>query len=125
MVILGFFLGWALRLLTRKLAVSRRRRRWLGELDSLRGQFDPVSHPHEYLAAVNRLFRAVSLRAFPGSTCARLQGDRWVEFLASRIPDDPAGGVLAVLAQGPYEPAPEFDAAALEAQARAWVSQYG
>jgi hypothetical protein len=124
-LILVLFLGWALRVLARKLAVSRRRRRWLGELDSMRQQFDPVSQPHEYLAAVNRLFRAVSLRAFPGSPCARLQGAEWADFLASRMPDDPASGVLAALAQGPYEPAPEFDAAGLEAQARAWVNRYG
>jgi hypothetical protein len=116
---------WALRVLARKLTVSRRRRRWLGELDALGHQFDPASQPHEYVAAVNRLFRAVSLRAFTGSACARLQGGEWVEFLASRMPDNSAGGVLAVLAQGPYDPAPEFDAAELEAQARAWVNLYG
>ena len=124
-LVLSLLLFWAVRVLARKLALSRRRRRWLEELDSLGRRFDPSSQPREYLAAVNCLFRAVSLRAFPESACARLQGVEWVEFLAARMPDSPAGEALAVLAHGPYESAPIFDADELEAQARAWVNHHG
>lgn len=124
-LIVSLLLYRALRVLARKLADSRRRRRWLDELDSLGRKFDPASQPRAYLAAINRLFRAVALSAFPGTACARLQGSDWVAFLASRMPGDPPGEALSALAHGPYEPAPVFEAAELEAWARTWVKHHG
>lgn len=116
---------FAARALARRYAISRRRRRWLSALDELQGMFDPRQHPREYLAGLNRLFRAVALRAFPGAGCARLEGGEWVDFLRERTPLPETRDSLAALASGPYEPAPEFDAAALAGQARAWVMRYG
>lgn len=118
-------LFFAARWLARRLAVRRRRRRWLVALDQLTREWDPASQPHEFVAAMNRLFRAVALRAFPGSSCARLEGDDWVAFIRTNLQGHPEAPCLAVLARGPYEPAPRFDAAALQAQARAWVLTHG
>jgi len=114
-----------IRLARKKLIIRRRRRAWLGELDTIAANFDPDSRPHDYLAAVNRLFRAVALRAFPGTACAKLEGEDWVAFVTGLMPEDEAVGELAVLARGPYAPAPDFDAAALERLASAWVKHYG
>lgn len=121
--LLGLLLG--LRAVLQKLAVRRRRRTWLAALDSIAEQSDPHASPHEYLAAVNRLFRAVALRAFPGTNCAKLEGEAWVAFISSLMPENEATSELAVLARGPYAPAPEFDPASLQRLAAAWVDQYG
>ena len=104
---------------------SRRRRAWLQALGDLERQWDPGTHPHEYLAALNRLFRAVALKAFPDSPCGRLQGEEWVAFLRSSLRGGGTETSLAALARGPYEPLPEFDAPALREQARTWVKLYG
>jgi hypothetical protein len=118
-------LALALRALVRRLAVARRRRRWLRALDELEQRWRPAEQPHDYLAGLNRLFRAVALKAFPDTACARLQGQEWVAFIRSLLPEGPGADSLAALACGPYEPAPAFDAPALRDQARAWVSRYG
>lgn len=108
-----------------KLAVRRRRQAWLQELQSLATEYDPAVKPHDYLAALNRLFRAVALRAFPDTACAKLQGEAWVAFLGGLLPEGEAVDNLAALATGPYEPAPRFDAEALRALAAEWVRLYG
>jgi hypothetical protein len=109
----------------RRLAVARRRRAWVRALDRLEEQYDPDRDPHGYLAALNRLFRAVALRAFPATGCARLEGAGWVAFIAGLLPEDADPGPLAVLAHGPYEPRPEYDAAALRNLALVWVRRHG
>ena len=114
-----------LRAAGRKLAERRRRQAWIRALDGLPAQHDPSTDPHGYLAALNRLFRAVALRAFPGTGCARLEGDDWVSFLSGLMPDGEGVDDLAVLARGPSEQLPEFDTAALERLARSWVTRYG
>jgi len=111
--------GW------RRLLARRRRRAWLQALEAVQRQWDPDSQPHEYLAGMNRLFRAVALKAFPDSGCGRLQGDEWVAFIRGLLPDGASPTCLAALARGPYEPAPEFDAPALREHARTWVNLYG
>lgn len=108
-----------------KLAVRRRRQAWMNELASLAAEHDPIVDPHDYLAALNRLFRAVALRAFPGTTCAGLEGDDWVAFISGLMPEGEDVDGLAILARGPYEPVPEFDAAALDRLAGTWVKHYG
>jgi len=120
---LGFYVAG--RTLLRRWAASRRRRAWLRALHALEQQWDPGTHPHDYLAALNRLFRAVALKAFPEARCGRLQGEEWVAFLRSLLPDGEAEPSLAALARGPYEPLPDFDAPALREQARLWVKLYG
>ena len=111
--------GW------RRMAAHRRRQAWLHALAAVDRQWDPRSQPHEYLADMNRLFRAVALKAFPDSACGRLQGDDWVAFIRALLPEGNAVPCLAALAHGPYEPVPEFDAPALRQQARLWVKLYG
>ena len=109
----------------RRLAVRRRRQAWIRALEGLPGQYDPSENPHGYLAAVNRLFRAVALRAFPDTGCARLEGEAWVSFLSGLMPEGVPEEELAVLARGPYEALPDFDAKTLERLARTWVARYG
>jgi hypothetical protein len=65
------------------------------------------------------------LRAFPGEHCALMQGPEWVSFLGSNLPGGPAPDALAALAEGPYQPAPEFDPDALVSLARRWVRHHG
>lgn len=123
-LVLGLLL-LALRAVAARLALRRRRRQWLRELEALQERHDARRDPHEYLAGVNRLFRAVAVQAFPGTACARLQGREWVDFIVSLLPERDSPGSLQALAQGPYEPLPEFDAQALDEQARTWVRLYG
>jgi len=118
----AFFL---LRALARKWAARRRRRAWMEALEAVERQWDPDRQPHDYLAGLNRLFRAVALKAFPDTRCGRLQGEEWVAFIHAMLPEGKAAPCLAALAQGPYEPTPEFDAPALREQARIWVNLYG
>jgi len=114
----------ALRKAAAHVAVRRRRKAWLLALDALGREHDPSLNPHDYLAGLNRLFRAVAIRAFPGTACTRLQGEEWVAFIVSLMPETGDDG-LAALAFGPYEPAPRFDPAALNERARTWVKLYG
>jgi hypothetical protein len=116
------FLG---RTAVRRLAALRRRRQWLETLRTLEDEHEPESQPREFLAGLNLLFRAVAVRAFPDSDCARLQGEEWVSFIRSKLPEGPEAASLAALARGPYEPMPAFDASALRRQAKAWVQQHG
>lgn len=124
-IVLLLILYRLLRTGMQKLALRRRRRAWLQELQSLSSEYDPSDRPHDYLAALNRLFRAVALRAFPDTACAKLQGEAWVAFLSGLLPEGEAVENLAALASGPYEPTPRFDAEALRALAAEWVKLYG
>lgn len=113
------------RRVVRRISEARRRRRWLAALDDLDRAYASSGNPQEYLAGLNRLFRAVAVRAFPGAACARLQGEEWVAFIASMLPETENRGHLAVLADGPYQPLPVVDFPTLTEQARAWVKRYG
>jgi len=124
-IVLLLALFYLLRAGMQKLAIRRRRQAWLQELQSLAHEHDPASNPQGYLASLNRLFRAVALRAFPDTACARLQGDAWVAFLTGLLPEGEDVENLAALASGPYQPAPRFDPVALNTLATAWVRRYG
>jgi len=124
LVVLLLF-AWALRLGFRRWLALRRRRKLLAALTEIGENFDPIRQPHEYLSSLNRLFRVVALRAFPGTACARLQGAEWVGFIESLLPQNAQADGLSVLASGPYEPKPEFDARELQSLARVWVCKYG
>jgi hypothetical protein len=113
------------RIAARRLAALRRRRQWLEALRRLERDHQPDSQPREFLAGLNLLFRAVAVRAFPDSDCARLQGEEWVGFIRSRLPEGSEAASLAALATGPYEPMPAFDAPALRRHAHVWVRQHG
>jgi hypothetical protein len=105
-------------------SARKRRADWLGALDTINREYDPSDQPHEFLAGLNRLFRAVALKAFPDTECARLQGEDWVSFIVKQMPDQNEES-LQVLASGPYESLPRFDAALLNQSVRAWVNLYG
>lgn len=127
--VLSFLLLLLFAFLFRKLldglSVRRRRAAWIRALDELNQEHNPEQQPHEYLASLNRLFRAVAVKAFPGTACARLQGEQWVDFIASLMPDNADSADLSALVSGPYEPAPHFDASALNDSAKTWVKLYG
>lgn len=114
-----------LRFAARRLQERRRRLRLSRFIDALVRDVDPSSRPQEFLASLNRVFKLVALRAFPGKPCALMQGTEWVAFLGSKLPGKPAPEALAALAEGPYQPAPEFDPDALVSLARRWVKQHG
>lgn len=106
------------------MSARKRRTAWLEALDDINREYDPSVQPHEFLAGLNRLFRAVALKAFPDTVCARLQGEDWVSFIVRQMPDHNEESLLA-LASGPYESLPSFDAALLNQSARTWVNLYG
>lgn len=106
-------------------SVIRRRRRLLTALDAIARDIDPQEQPHEFLSRMNRLFRVVALRAFPGTACARLQGSEWVRFIQASMPEGAPLEALRALASGPYQFRPDFDAAGLQQLARRWVRKYG
>jgi hypothetical protein len=124
-VVLLILLFFAARFVKLKLVARSRHREWLLALDAIGHEFDPEQDAHEYLASLNRLFRSVALKAFPGTACARLQGEEWVNFISSLLPDKAEVSSLSALARGPYEPGPEFSARALDEHARTWVRLYG
>jgi hypothetical protein len=120
-----FLIAVATRILKRKLAARKRRHEWLCALDAIGQELDPQRDAQQYLASLNRLFRAVALKAFPGTGCARLQGEEWVKFIGSLLPENTDDSSLLALARGPYEPVPHFDARALAEHARTWVRLHG
>jgi len=124
-LVLLFLVVVATRYLRLKLAARKRRREWLRALDAIGRELDPQRDAHQYLASLNRLFRAVALKAFPGTACAGLQGEEWVIFINSLLPEITDDSSLSVLARGPYEPVPNFDVQSLHEHARTWVRLYG
>jgi hypothetical protein len=113
------------RLAAKRWAVRKRRARLLAALNAIQAQYDPAAPASDYLAQLNRLFRVVAIRAFPGTTSSRLQGAAWVDFMRSLLPDGANTDSLAALETGPYQPEAEFDAAGLYAMAKEWVKRYG
>jgi len=103
----------------------RRRQRLVSALENISQQWDPAADPHRFLAEMNKLFRVVALRAFPGTSAVRLQGADWVSYIESMLPDSASTTQLQALATGPYEPSPEFDQQGLVQLARLWVRRYG
>jgi hypothetical protein len=103
----------------------QRRRHLNGFIDRVELEVDPRLAPQEFLSSVNRVFKIVALRAFPENHCAFLKGSEWVDFVRSRLSGEGPARDLAALADGPYQPAPVFDAQALTALARKWIARYG
>lgn len=114
-------LGWLGRLALETWRERRRRRVLLERLATLRARHDPAREPQRWLAAVNRLLKVTALRARPEDRPGPLAGEAWTGFLV----ENGAPGPLAVLASGPYEPDPDFDADALEQAAREWIRRHG
>jgi hypothetical protein len=97
----------------------------LAWVDHLNATTDPGLHPQDYLATINRIFKLVALRAFPEQQCAVMAGEQWSEFLISKMADEPTADALRVLARGPYDPAPAFDAGVISKLSRVWIKQHG
>jgi hypothetical protein len=112
------------RLLTRY-RVQQRRKQMLGWVDHLNASIDPQRDPQAYLATLNRIFKLVALRAFPGQHCAAMAGSDWTDFLLDKMPETQAAGALDVLARGPYDPRPQFDPAKMSELTRVWIKRYG
>jgi len=118
-------LGWLFRRLLLRIRVRRRRKQMLAWIDHLNTHVDPRLDPHTYLATLNRIFKLVALRAFPDRQCASLSGQAWTDFLLEKMHQSPSAEALMVLASGPYDPRPVFDADKLSGLTRSWIRQYG
>lgn len=124
-VLLLVLLFLLLKSVARYAAIRRRRRAWMRALTAIGNVHDPAIAPHEYLAELNRLFRAIAVRAFPDTGCTRLEGEHWVAFVTGLLPEEAEPAPLSALAAGPYQPVPVFDAPALQDLAAVWIKRYG
>ena len=122
LLVLLFWLG---RRLLVRIRVHQRRKQMLGWVDHLNANIDPQRHPQAYLSTLNRIFKLVALRAFPGQHCAALAGQDWADFLTANMQNSQSAGPLNVLASGPYDPAPQFDPDTMSELTRFWIKQHG
>ncbi len=78
----------------------------------------------ELAASLSRLLRQAALCHFARQEVAGLQGVAWLKFLDRPFNDAPfSEGVGQVLADAPYRPAAEVDAAALCDLCRSWLQK--
>ena len=122
LLVLLFWLG---RRLLARIRVHQRRKQMLGWVDHLNANIDPQRDPQGYLSTLNRIFKLVALRAFPEQHCAALAGQDWADFLIANMKDSRSVESLNVLASGPYNPAPQFDADTMSELTRFWIRQHG
>jgi len=122
LLVLLFWLG---RRLLARLRVHQRRKQMLGWVDHLNANIDPQRDPQAYLSTLNRIFKLVALRAFPGQHCAALSGQDWADFLAANMKNSQSIEALGALASGPYDPSPQFDPGMLSELTRLWIKQHG
>ena len=118
-------LTWVGRKLLARYRRHKRRKSMLAWVDHLNATIDPGREPQAYLSTVNRIFKLVALRAFPAQQCAVMAGSEWAAFLMDKLKNSPSVESLHVLASGPYDPAPQFDAGTISELSRAWIKQYG
>jgi hypothetical protein len=124
-LLLLLLLVWVGRKLLARFRDRQRRLQMLGWVDHLNETTDPFRDPQAYLSTLNRIFKLVALRAFPGQHCAALAGQDWADFLRGEIKTSESTDQLQVLASGPYDPAPQFDPEIVSELARRWIRQYG
>jgi hypothetical protein len=122
LLLLLVFLG---RRAVNRLRVQRRRRQLLHQLDRFIATTDAESEPQAFLSGLNRYCKSVALRAFPGETCAPLQGAAWAHFLQKHSKQQWPEALLSTFESGPYQPVPEFDRDQLAGFVRRWVSSHG
>jgi hypothetical protein len=119
------FLGWLGRRGLARYRIRQRRKQMLGWIDHLNAHVDPQRDPQAYLSTLNRIFKLVALRAFPGQHCAALAGQDWADFLLGEMKNSQSVEALNVLASGPYNPAPKFDPRIISELTRHWIRQHG
>ena len=124
-LLLLIVLAWVGRRLLKIRRNHVRRKKMLAWVDHLNATVDPGLHPQAYLGTINRIFKLVALRAFPDQQCAVMAGQQWSEFLISKMGDESSADSLKVLASGPYDPAPAFDAGVICNLSRAWIKKHG
>ncbi|MGB5293258.1 MAG: DUF4381 domain-containing protein [Lysobacterales bacterium] len=124
-LLLLVFLGWLGRRLMARFRVYQRRKQMLGWVEHLNANIDPQRDPQAYLSTLNRIFKLVAMRAFPAQQCAALNGQDWVNFLIENMKKSSSAESLAVLATGPYDPAPTFDPELMSELTRNWIRQHG
>ena len=124
-LLLLVLLTWLGRRLLARLRVHKRRKQMLGWVDHLNANIDPQRDPQGYLSTLNRIFKLVALRAFPQQHCAALAGQDWADFLTANMKNSHSVESLNVLASGPYDPAPQFDADTMSELTRFWIKQHG
>jgi hypothetical protein len=124
LLLLGL-LFWAGKRLLKVYRNHARRKKMLAWVDHLNATTDPQRDPQAYLGAINRIFKVVALRAFPGQPCAVMAGKHWSDFLIGKMAGEPSAASLEVLASGPYDPAPVFDAAIISELSRKWIKKHG
>jgi len=124
-LLLLILLGWLGRRVLARYRVHQRRKQMLGWVDHLNSTIDPGRYPQAYLSTLNRIFKLVALRAFPGQQCAALAGQDWVDFLTDKMKKIQSTESLSVLASGPYDPAPRFDPELMSELTRFWIRQHG
>ncbi len=122
LLVLLFWLG---RRLLARIRAHQRRKQMLGWVDHLNANIDPQRDPQGYLSTLNRIFKLVALRAFPEQHCAALAGQDWADFLAANMKSSQSAESLNVLASGPYDPAPQFNADTMSELTRSWIKQHG
>ena len=105
--------------------IHQRRKQMLAWVDHLNVTIDPARDPQAYLSTLNRIFKLVALRAFPGQHCAGLAGQEWVDFLIGKMEKAPSPESLKVLASGPYDPSPQFDPGQVSELTRYWIRHHG
>jgi hypothetical protein len=118
-------LAWLTRRAIKRYRIRQRRRQMLAWVDGLQASMDAGRHPQAFLSMLNQIFKIVALRAFPERRCAQLSGPEWVDFVREQLGDASGSETLAVLATGPYEPAPHFDAGVLCELTRTWIRRHG
>jgi hypothetical protein len=119
-------LGVGLWLLLRWFRRGRLRRAARAALQQLFAEYRGHGDDRRLLRELSVLLRRIALSRFPRRRVARLSGAPWLAFLdqpldGSRLAEGFSRGPGRVLAEGPYAPAAELDAAALERLCRTWL----
>jgi len=119
-------LGIGLWLLLRWYRRGRVRRAARAALEHLFAEHSRHGNDGRLLSELSVLLRRIALSRFPRRDIARLSGAPWLAFLdqaleGSRLAEGFSRGPGQVLAEGPYTPSAELDAAALKRLCRAWL----
>lgn len=104
---------------------NRYRSQALIELTALYHHYQQHGDQGRYLQQAGELLRRAALAAYPRERVAGLQGEAWTRFLAETggLPAF-TEGCGAVLAKGPYQPAPAVEVEALQPLLAAWLERH-